>query len=245
MSLEDIKITKNDYLSILKNRGITASDNISRNKLLRKVKYLKEHNLKHLATLRNIPILDDMSINDTVNTLYKAYHKKKQDAITEKLERLNLHRLAKWQNISNDHIDEIIRLNKMSLNYLKKIAKLRGINSFSHLRKEDLIYTLLRLGKSLYENNYIKVIKNISDDQIKKKARKIRIKLARLGNTIMKKDRNNLREEELHKILSHNARLTRVQKNRINNHLTDIENILQSQKKNTEPLILTIGITLE
>lgn len=47
----------------------------------------------------------------------------------------------------------------------------------------------------------------------------------------MKKDRNNLREEELHKILSHNARLTRVQKNRINNHLTDIENILQSQKK--------------
>lgn len=184
MNLKSLKIKRNEYINILKNRGFAVSDNISMGKLLRRIKYLRENDFRNLATLRNTPITNDMTINGILNTLYKDLHKKKQDAIANTLERLNLHRPAKMQNISVDEVNETTRLNDMSLNYLKKIAKLRSVKSFSNLRKEDLIYTLLRTEKSLYENNYTK---NTSDDRIKKKARIVRKKLDRLGNIIIRR----------------------------------------------------------
>ena len=42
MKIEDLKISRKEYLNILKNRGIKVSNNISTDKLLRKVKFLKK-----------------------------------------------------------------------------------------------------------------------------------------------------------------------------------------------------------
>ena len=40
MNLKHLKITREEYINILKNRGITVPDNISTNNLIKKVKYL-------------------------------------------------------------------------------------------------------------------------------------------------------------------------------------------------------------
>ena len=49
----------------------------------------------------------------------------------------------------------------MSLDDLNRIANLRSINNYGNLSKEDLIYTILRSKKSLYENNYLNYIRNM------------------------------------------------------------------------------------
>ena len=41
MNLKHLKITREEYINILKNRGITVPDNISTNNLFKKVKYEK------------------------------------------------------------------------------------------------------------------------------------------------------------------------------------------------------------
>ena len=51
--LKDFKISKSEYLHILRNRGKPVSPSISY-KLLKKVKYLKKQDLIHLLTIRGI-----------------------------------------------------------------------------------------------------------------------------------------------------------------------------------------------
>ena len=87
----------------------------------------------------------------------------------------------------------------MSIDDLRKIAKLRKIRNYDKMSKEDSIDTLLRSEKSFLENNYIKYISiNINDDDddgIRAKINNIRIVLARLVNIIAKKDRDKIRKE--------------------------------------------------
>ena len=80
-----------------------------------------------------------MSTDDLIKAIYTHLHKKKQDTITEILKGLELTHLAERQNISTHDVDEIRRLNNMSLNDLKKIAKLRNIKKYGTLSREDLI----------------------------------------------------------------------------------------------------------
>ena len=127
--------------------------------------------------------------------IYTHFRKKKQDEIGELLARSDLYKLAKRQNIFRSEVDEIIRLNNMSLDDLKRIAKLRTIKNYGNLSKEDLIYTILRSEKSLYENNYLNCIRNNTDDKIKEKINIIRIELAKLGDIITKEDRDNIKKE--------------------------------------------------
>ena len=87
----------------------------------------------------------------------------------------------------------------MSHDNLKKIAKLRNIKNQDILAKEDLIYTLLRSEKNLYEDNYEKYISNNTTNELRSRINNIGIVLARLGNVITKKDRDEIRKE-LHKI---------------------------------------------
>ena len=87
----------------------------------------------------------------------------------------------------------------MSHDDLKKIAKLRNIKNQDILAKEDLIYTLLRSEKNLYEDNYEKYISNNTTNELRSRINNIGIVLARLGNVITKKDRDEIRKE-LHKI---------------------------------------------
>ena len=77
----------------------------------------------------------------------------------------------------------------MSHDDLKKIAKLRNIKNQDILAKEDLIYTLLRSEKNLYEDNYEKYISNNTTNELRSQINNIGIVLARLGNVITKKER--------------------------------------------------------
>ena len=94
-----------------------------------------------------------------------------------------------------------------------KIPKLHGIMNFIDLKKENLIYTLLRSPKSLYENNYLKSIKNDTDDRIKAKINIIRIELAQSENVITKEYRDKIRKA-LYEIENQTG-LTEAQKNEI------------------------------
>ena len=72
-----LEITKKEYMDILKNCGKTVSPSISKDKLLKKVNYLRKKYLKHLLTIRNIDINDDDSIENIINTLFKDIKRNK------------------------------------------------------------------------------------------------------------------------------------------------------------------------
>ena len=125
----------------------------------------------------------------------------------------------------------------MSHDDLKKIAKLRNIKNQDILAKEDLIHTLLRSEKNLYEDNYEKYISNNTTNELRSRINNIGIVLARLGNVITKKDRDEIRKE-LHKI-ENMKKPTKTQKERYYRYLIELMNVL-TKKKNIN--IVTIMI---
>ena len=138
-----------------------------------------------------------MSTDDLIKAIYAHLHKKKQDIITEILKGLELNNLAERQNISTRDVDEIRRLNNMSHNDLKKIAKLRNIKKYSTLSREDFIYTLLRSEKAPHENNYMKYIQNNANEKIKDKINIIRTELVKLSNIITGKDLQDIAKKHI------------------------------------------------
>ena len=114
----------------------------------------------------------------------------------------------------------------MSIDNLTKIARLQGIKN---LAKEDLIHTLLRSGKNLLEDSYIKYIGNNIDDEIKGKRNNIRIVLAILGNIITKKDKNKFRKE-LYEI-ENKKKYTKMHKERIYSYLIELANTLDRKEE--------------
>ena len=50
--IEDLEITKSEYIDILRNREKQVSSEIDDVALLKKVRYLKKRDLVHLATIR-------------------------------------------------------------------------------------------------------------------------------------------------------------------------------------------------
>lgn len=229
MNLTHLEITRKEYINILNNRVIDVSPNISTNKLLKKMKCLKKKDLKHLASIRNVSISDDMSTEEIVNTIYRHHHGKKQRIIKEILTSLGLTQTAERQNISTSDGNKIARLNDISHNTLKRIAKLDNIKNYNNLTKEDLIYTLLRSQKSPRENNYLRYITSNINNKVKAKINDIRIELAELGKAINKIDKENIRKElnEIEK----KTKLSRKQREDILRRLIEISNHLSYKKK--------------
>ena len=169
-----------------------------------------------------------MNLKDIINAIYRHHQRKKQRTNKETLTRLNLPNLANRENISTNDV-KIVKLNNMSRTDPQRFAKLRGIKNYSNLTKESLIYTLLRLEKSLYENNYLKYATGNINDKLKAKINDVRTELAELGKAINKIDRKNIREE-LNDI-EKSTRLTRSQKGKLYNCLIEISNDIGYKKK--------------
>ena len=72
----DLKISRSEYIDILKNRGKQVSSEIHDDKLLEKVKYLKKRDLVHLATIRGL-VLNETILDYILDFLFKDIHKKK------------------------------------------------------------------------------------------------------------------------------------------------------------------------
>ena len=176
MSIDSLNIKRNEYISILRNRGKSVSPRISDENLHNKVKYLRKRDLRHLANFRNVHINDNNIADDIINALQnrvnflnsilqqpqklrqkkmlsaiRGYpYKKQQQAITKSLKDLRLHKIAERKNITQKDLEEITRLKHLSLDTLKRNAQLRDV-SVKGLKKENIIYILLRSLKNLKE----------------------------------------------------------------------------------------------
>ena len=138
-----------------------------------------------------------MSTEQLLNTLSRYDSKRKLKSIRIKLRRLRLEKTAKMQNISKNDFNKVKKLQEKSLDELKPIARLRRINNFKKLTKEDLILTLLKSESNALENNNNDNNNNNDDDDDKNsdKIRYIMLVLGRLGNTITNKNRKKIKKE--------------------------------------------------
>ena len=64
--------------------------------------------------------------------------------INKKITRLLNKKAGEREDLTKSDLDKALDLYTLSLNDLKKLAKLRGIKNIGGLTKEDLFYTLLR-----------------------------------------------------------------------------------------------------
>ena len=75
--MNNLNITKSEYIKILKNRGIPIKKSASKHEILKLINDLTKKDIIYLLKLRNIKINDDDdSIKSIVNALSKDAHKK-------------------------------------------------------------------------------------------------------------------------------------------------------------------------
>ena len=131
--LKDLEITTSEYLDILRNWGKSVSPSISYDKLLKKVKYLKKRDLIHLLTIRGI-VLNDLSLNNIIDALFKDIHKKKQANVVEDIHRY--HHKEKLKNLKEEIYRNLQkRQSEQIIHELKKLKKLKLSNLF---KKENI-----------------------------------------------------------------------------------------------------------
>ena len=65
-------------------------------------------------------------------------------------------------------MEEVKWLNELTTYDLKTIAKLREIKDYNNLKREDLIYVLLRSEEAPQEDNYLQYLDNPTDSELKK-----------------------------------------------------------------------------
>ena len=124
---EDLKITKSEYMDILKNRRKNISSEIDDDTLLKKVKYLKKkRDLVHLATIRGL-VFNESSLENILDTLFKDVHKKKQIKLIDDLHKY--HHKQKSTNIKEELYRNLQkRQNNQIINDLKKLKRLKQFN---------------------------------------------------------------------------------------------------------------------
>ena len=112
-----------------------------------------------------------------------------------KLNKINLEKIARKQNISKNELRKAKKLQNKSIDELKEIAGLRRIKNYDNLTKEDLIFSLLKSESNPAERNYMEYFNNSTNDEIKSKINDIRLILSRLGNIVTKNDRKKIKKD--------------------------------------------------
>ena len=89
--MDNLNITKSEYIKILKNRGISIKRSASKHEILKLINNLTKKDLIYLLKLRNIKINDDDdSIKSIVNALSKDAHTKKLITVHQQLHKKNV-----------------------------------------------------------------------------------------------------------------------------------------------------------
>ena len=86
-----------------------------------------------------------MSTEELLNTLSRCKLEISHRKIIKKLEKI-----AKIQNISKNELNKAEKLQNKSIDELWGIARLRRIKNYDNLTKEDLIISLLKSEKTLW-----------------------------------------------------------------------------------------------
>ena len=108
----------------------------------------------------------------------------KYNCITENLSENGLEKIIKMQNLSLNELEQIEKMNNLSENELKQIAKIRSIKKYKDMLKEDLLIALLKSNQSHTELRKSKD-NNMEVEETKK---------------IFNELRNNFSKEEIKKI---------------------------------------------
>ena len=152
----------------------------------------KEYDL--IAKNRGIKEPQNMSTEEFLNTLSRYDSRRKVNTNRRTLSKINLKKIAKIQNISENELRKAEKLQNKSIDELQKIAGLRRIKNYDNLTKEDLIFSLLKSESNPVERNYMKYFNNSTNDEIKSKINDIRLILSRLGNIVTKNDRKKIKK---------------------------------------------------
>ena len=152
----------------------------------------KEYNL--ITKSRGIKEPQKMSTEELLDTLSRYDSKRKSESNPRKLNIINLKKITKKQNIWRNELRKAEKLQNKSRDELNEVAKFRRIKNYDNLRREDLIFSLLKSGSNLAELNYMKYFNNSTNDEIKSKINDIRLILSRLGNIVTKNDRKKIKK---------------------------------------------------
>ena len=189
-----------------------------------------------MLTIRDI-VIDDYSIDNILDVLFKNAHKKKQAGVVEhiyrshhkqKFKKLKLTNLLKTENISQEDLKEIKRLSDLTCSTLKKLAQLRNIKT-TGLTKSDLICILLRSQKHHDEKKDLEYLQSDPVNEIKSEINGIRKYIIELGMMIDKSDKDKIRKrlDEIDK----KTRINRTEKKILLEELSKISIDLQYKRK--------------
>ena len=104
---------------------------------------LTKYELKVIAGNRGIKNYQNMSKEKLLSAIVKS------ERITENLSQNGLERIARMQNLSQNELEQIIKMQNLSQNKLKQIAKTRRIKNYNDMSKEELLIALLKLSQSI------------------------------------------------------------------------------------------------
>ena len=162
----------------------------------------KDYNL--IAKSRDIEKPQNMFTKKLLNTLNRYDSRRKG----EKLSEIGLGKIFKIENISKNELNQAKKLQRKSIDELKKIARLRRIKNREKLTNEDLIISLLKSESSAAEQNFKKLFYNNTNgdtnddtndntyhDKVRGKISDIRMILSRLGSIVTISDRKKTKRQ--------------------------------------------------
>ena len=138
---------------------------------------LTTHELRLIAGRRGTKNYQNMSREKLLSPLDESEH------IFENLSQNGLEQIAKIQNLSQNELKQITKMQNLSQNELEQIVKMRHIKNYKNMSREELLIALLKSKQSraeLYKsksNNaeieetkkvFIKIRNNIKKSWIKK-----------------------------------------------------------------------------
>ena len=233
------------YLSKFRNIQINDDDSIETliNKIAKdthKKKFVTLQQKSHKKnTIQEIPIyvneLNRQRIINKINRkklqqeIYRNLQKRKQDKISNELKKLVFNELANKINITQTDLEKIKQLKVLPLKTLQKIAHQRSIN-ITEVKKDNLIFMLIRSEKSHKEDNYLKFITKDTTNEIHNKINDIRKVLVNVSQYLKKQKLKQIRERL--KEIEKKTRIKRSEKTNLLNELTKISTDLKFERKN-------------
>ena len=106
---------------------------------------LTTHELRLIAGKRGIKNFKNMSREKLLSTLDEL------ESIFENISQNGLERIAKMQNLSQNELMQITKMQNLSQNELDQIAKMRRIKNYKNMSKEELLISLLKSEQSIAE----------------------------------------------------------------------------------------------
>ena len=156
---------------------------------------LTTYELKPIAGKRGIKNYENMSREKLFSTLDESEH------IFENLSQNGLKQIAKMQNLSQNELKQIMKMQNLSQNELEQIAKKQSIKKYKNMSKEELLISLLK-SKQSHAELYKSKSNNAGIEDTKKNFSEIRSKFKKSRVKEIRKEKRleneNEKEKEQH-----------------------------------------------